>query len=730
MRFYGVADCEQLLCFRYYSGSEQELASAAAPALPARLRAELRKLPLRLKEGVARRRGDARPQAYHNRSFEPTEPGPADLVRLSDTVDRCSISNLESDGNGPRPETECDPSKIVDSSLINESRTVNSESRRAPDAPTSSGVKKKCPPPVDTGGGPACDGVKKKSKMNSGLESPTSPGTEYYKIWSPKNPCKIMKFVYEVEGGKVPAEAVGTAGAAGSVGAAEPAGAKGRAGPAAAQTQAGPPLPPRAAHRPLQRSRALEPVAPPQVPRHRKPKKLTRPEDAFTFELIDTDEQFFTDSNISNSSALQGGLDDFEPGEFYTGGQVAVSSTASFWRGGRDVAPLATPETDGSLCESTVSSIKLSRLIEDKKSKDAPDGSPSVSRNRVLFIKDIGPDNYITTTFARKDRAPPASDAVDGANLTPNRAKSEEKAQHTFLNDISNRSEFEDDNRNQIEEKEITTLKGHRPLTRQNSGRANTPTMMTAFLNSSHVDPGRRENGSDAPSSCDSSHSTSPVDETDKTLPSVGTMIMNRKYSCDSSTPKHSSLPRHLLKNLGCEGTPKHSPTNSGSRTLDSPARPHPRALARVAALAGAAPQCPPTPTHHARRPQPATPPDLAPPPVNSDDREDFELLEYTNELRTTEIRSPNMEFANSNHFTIVHAGPPDDVVLRRPRPPEDGDDNENAVASPTPLRHMAGIRLPSIPERASRQMALTGDFPANMIGGIIECEEPLPAGN
>ncbi|CAH0604942.1 unnamed protein product [Chrysodeixis includens] len=104
-------------------------------------------------------------------------------------------------------------------------------------------------------------------------------------------------------------------------------------------------------------------------------------------------------------------------------------------------------------------------------------------------------------------------------------------------------------------------------------------------------------------------------------------------------------------------------------------------------------------------------------------------MVEFTNELRTSEIRSPNMEFVNSNHFTIVHAGPPEDVVLRRPRPVEDIDDNDNAVASPTPLRHMAGIRLPSIPERASRQMALTGDFPANMIGGIIECEEPLPAG-
>ncbi|XP_063378393.1 E3 ubiquitin-protein ligase HECW2 isoform X1 [Cydia fagiglandana] len=686
-------DCEQLLCFRYYNGEEEEM-EAEAPALPARLRAELRKLPHRLKEGVSRKRGGERqpPFSYHNESFElGSEPDPAEVARL---VDKCSISTLESNGNEPKLEQKCDPSKFVDTSLSKESQSVNSESRA-----TTSGVKKKCPPPVDTGGGVDL-GVKKKSKMNSGFESPTSPGTEYYKIWSPKNPCKIMKFVYEVEGGKVPEE-----------------------GP----RSPGPPLPPRAAHKPLERSRALSPPAhPPQVPRHRKPKKLSKPEDSFNFELIDTDEQFFTDNNISNSATLQSGINDFKPGEFYTGKQVAMSSTASFWRGGQNVAPLATPETDGSLCESTISSMKLSRLVDEKKSKDVPDGSPSVSRNKVLFIKDIGPDNYITTTFARKDKAP--TDTVDGTNLTPNHAKSEEKAQHTFLNDISNHSEFEDDNRNQIEEKEITTLKGHKPLTRQNSGRA-TPTMMTAFLNShsSHTATTTQEqpdNGSsNAPSSCNSSHSTSPVEDGNKTLPSVGTMIMNRKYSCESSTPKHSSLPRHLLKNLGCEGTPKHSPTNSG---MNSPVRPHPRVLTRVAALAGAAPQCPPTPTHHARRPRPAPPADLTPPPIQNS--ENFEMVEFTNELRTTEIRSPNMEFANSNHFTIVHAGPPEDVVLRRPRP-EDSDDNENGVASPTPLRHMAGIRLPSIPERASRQMALTGDFPANMIGGIIECEEPLPAG-
>ncbi|XP_013180490.1 PREDICTED: E3 ubiquitin-protein ligase HECW2-like isoform X2 [Papilio xuthus] len=703
-------DCEQLLCFRYYNGESDDCV-AESSALPPRFKVDLKKLPLRLKEGISRKRSGDRvsPFSYNNESFEMNSENvprvehvsgtSQDIKHLSDNVNKCSISALASSEN-KLEQTKCDPSKCFISNIGNESQSVNSESHSAMECrPTSSGVKKKYPPPVDTAGCMILNGVKKKSKTNSGFDSPTSPETEYYKIWSPKNPCKIMKFVYDVEGANVPNDA---------------------------EKSPVPPLPPRQSHKPLERMHAL---SPPQVPRHRKPKKLTKPEDAFTFELIDTDEQFFTDKNINHSSVLQGGINDFRPGEFFSGKQVAMSSTTSFWREGQNVAPLATPETDGSLCESTVSSMKLSKLNDDRKTNDVP-GSPSVSRNKIMFIKDIGPDNYITTTFARKDKPNVISDVVDGSNPTPNYSKSEEKAQNTFINDISNHSEFEDDNRNQIEEKEITVMKGHKPLTRQGSGRANTPTMMTAFLNSSHIDgPSREVDSSNAPSSCNSSHSGSPVDESSKPLPSVGTMIMNRKYSCDSSTPKHSSLPRHLLKNLGCEGTPKHSPhkTANVSKNPESPLRPHPRVLSRVAALAGSAtPQCPPTPTHHARRPRPLPPPDLHPPPIQN--AENFEMVEFTSELRTSEIRSPNLEFVNSNHFTIVHAGPPDDVVLRRP-PADDSDDNDNALASPTPLRHMAGIRLPSIPERASRQMALTGDFPANMIGGIIECEEPLPAG-
>lgn len=668
-------------------------------------------MPHRLKEGISRKRsGDhVSPFSYNNESFEMNSENSLriervsqsqDIKHLSEDVNKCSISSLDRSGTSNLEPTKCDPSKSLVSNVSKQSPSVNSEFPSMIDTrPTSSGVKKKCPPPVDTGGGQLLNGVKKKTNLKVGLESPSSPDTEYYKIWSPQNPCKIMKFVYDVEGANVQSDA---------------------------QKSPVPPLPPRQSHKPLERMHAL----PPAVQRHRKPKKISKPEDAFTYELIDTDENFFTDKNISNSAGLQGNVNYFKPGEFFSETQRPLSTVANV-KESQNVAPLATPETEGSLCESTLSSMKMSKMLDDKKLNVVPECTGSVSRKNIMFIKDIGPDNYITTTFARKEK-----DLVDDFHLTPNHAKSEEKAQNTFLNDISNSTDFEDDNRNQVEEKEIT-VKGHKPLTRQNSGRANTPTMMTAFLNSSHIDGPSRESGSNSPngpSSCNSSHSTSPVEEGYKGMPNVGTLLMNRKYSCDSSTPKHSSLPRHFFKNLGCETTPKHSPHRTNIfKEPESPVRPHPRVLSRVAALAGSAvPQCPPTPTHHARRPRPLPPPDLHPPPVQSMENRNhgtFEMVEFTNELRTSEIRSPNLEFMNSNHFTIVHAGPPDDVVLRRPQQDDDNDDNDNAVTSPTPLRHMAGIRLPSIPERASRQMALTGDFPANMIGGIIECEEPLPPG-
>ncbi|KAL1138157.1 hypothetical protein AAG570_009849 [Ranatra chinensis] len=105
-----------------------------------------------------------------------------------------------------------------------------------------------------------------------------------------------------------------------------------------------PPLPPRTfppKHKPLERTRAVTSLRkPPEIHRKNKPncegptlpprpKKITNPEDSFTFEIVDTDE-------LSNASSLQS----FE----------RVVETDSGLEGEGE-APLATPEQDNSLAD-------------------------------------------------------------------------------------------------------------------------------------------------------------------------------------------------------------------------------------------------------------------------------------------------------------------------------------------------------------------------------------------
>ncbi|XP_066248199.1 E3 ubiquitin-protein ligase HECW2 isoform X2 [Euwallacea similis] len=65
-----------------------------------------------------------------------------------------------------------------------------------------------------------------------------------------------------------------------------------------------PPLPPRAMHRPLERSHALgSAFSPPSVERQTKPKKHLTLEDSFNFDIIDTDEEYKSASELSEGDA-------------------------------------------------------------------------------------------------------------------------------------------------------------------------------------------------------------------------------------------------------------------------------------------------------------------------------------------------------------------------------------------------------------------------------------------
>lgn len=71
-------DCEQLLCFRYYNGEDEECAAESNP-LPQRFKVELKKLPHRLKEGMSRKRSGEQvvsPFSYNNESFDGSSENP------------------------------------------------------------------------------------------------------------------------------------------------------------------------------------------------------------------------------------------------------------------------------------------------------------------------------------------------------------------------------------------------------------------------------------------------------------------------------------------------------------------------------------------------------------------------------------------------------------------------------------------------------------------------------
>ncbi|GAB0091258.1 hypothetical protein DMENIID0001_060760 [Sergentomyia squamirostris] len=200
-------------------------------------------------------------------------------------------------------------------------------------AVTMSGVRKKSRPmPSYENDSVVVNGTKRKVRNNP-PQIPTD--NEYFHIW------------HASEGGGVAGEAVFDA----------------------------PPLPPKNAlsgnglHRPLERS------WPPRVPRH------TKPSSEFSFDIIDTDEALLTlptEVNITDQV-------NFVPGEFFSEHrQTATLKPGKFID--CDFAPLATPETDGSLSD---------RAVESNSGHQTPKLKP-------LMKKKIGPDNYISTILAKK----------------------------------------------------------------------------------------------------------------------------------------------------------------------------------------------------------------------------------------------------------------------------------------------------------------------------------------
>lgn len=139
---------------------------------------------------------------------------------------------------------------------------------------------------------------------------------------------------------------------------------------------------PAVSHRPLERS------WPPRIAQGIKP-------DSFTFDIVDTDEPLFGPVEAIDCDQV-----DFIPGEFYAERRYAGDGQAQ--KGTKicvedENAPLATPETDGSLSDSNV--IRLATAA------GARGGSPKTVETiklKPLLKKRIGPDNYISTILSQK----------------------------------------------------------------------------------------------------------------------------------------------------------------------------------------------------------------------------------------------------------------------------------------------------------------------------------------
>ncbi|XP_059617829.1 E3 ubiquitin-protein ligase HECW2 isoform X1 [Phlebotomus argentipes] len=206
----------------------------------------------------------------------------------------------------------------------------------APAAPvTMSGVRRKSRPvPSYENDSVVVNGTKRKVRSSDRMAAPQiPPDNEYYHIWHAS----------EGGGGDEDFEA--------------------------------PPLPPKNSgnglHRPLERS------WPPRVSRQ------TKPMCDFSFDIIDTDEALLslpTDVSMADQVA-------FVPGEFFT----EQRQTATLKPGKSiecDFAPLATPETDGSL--------------SDRMAENSAGSGGQTPKLKPLMKKKIGPDNYISTILAKK----------------------------------------------------------------------------------------------------------------------------------------------------------------------------------------------------------------------------------------------------------------------------------------------------------------------------------------
>lgn len=345
-------------------------------------------------------------------------------------------------------------------------------------------------------------------------------------------------------------------------------------------------------HRPLERS------WPPRAIRNNK----SNNSEAFSFDIVDTDDPLFQVEAPDYDQV------DFIPGEFFEERRHAGDGQANKGnKANEENAPLATPETDGSLSESHV--IRLGGVPR----------SHETIKLKPLLKKKIGPDNYISTILSQKVvetnyNFPLEEVAAGPSNTSSDRATGEGSSSHEHC---TLKGEF-------------IPLKPHKPLSRQISNGNSKYQPYVNYTTSNDESnkhfalcrkPSPRSPHQRSPPSGSSTRSASPLDQ--------------------SSSPEGAASP---------------------VTTHSKPIRPQPRLLTRVGGTQGSTFICPPTPTHHARRLRSLSeglgPPDLrsreifSPETVTSPEIRHADIVPLTNRsdyLRTSEIRENGEGEASSS---------------------------------------------------------------------------------
>lgn len=348
-----------------------------------------------------------------------------------------------------------------------------------------------------------------------------------------------------------------------------------------------------------QRHRPLERSWPPRITTRNNNNRTSG--DSFNFDIVDTDEPQFSASSKSPDYEQI----DFIPGEFYDERKRA-SGDGQANRHSKNLeenAPLATPETDGSLSESHYHSMGHAKQMETVKLKP-------------LLKKKIGPDNYISTILSQKV-----------VQTTPFHHYCTDEATSSNLDRHSGEAPSESCGI----KGEFIPLKPHKPLSRQLSNG-----FTKAIINPTSPLSGKSDDCGRHFALC---RKPSPISPRQRSPPS------------GSSTRSASPM------------DPCSSPEGAASPIVSSkPIRPQPKFLTKLSGNHNGNLICPPTPTHHARRFR-VTSENLGPPDIRSRDifspdnpSDEISLLaSRSGILRTSEIRERREDEAPSRQMSSTH---------------------------------------------------------------------------